>query len=429
MELNDFAGAERSAACRALLSARALEHVARTTDVPDFWILTDRLSNQLRARGLDISGKSATIKVLRALLRDLAGHRPGMKLKHLPRVDRELAATLLDIAAWMRRLERPAWKVEVVRCPVCGLASRQPRTSIMGWRSMHLKKHRDRVAGILVGLAAGDEIGGPTEMALRLARSLAVKQAYDPGDVFARYLDWHGAGSFDTGPVAARVFDLAMTGMAPEGAARQVHQDLDGMTAGCNPAHRAVVLAMSPWIPAGRLVAAARQEAGLTHHHILAADTAAAMVLACRQRIMGRAWMPGLDADRFWSGLAPEVHAVVSEGRGNASRTGSSGAETTRDLSTGGYAPDALRAALHFATRARDPVAALAESRRFAGPCNYCPVLVGALLGAQFGAHAFDDGQLRQHPAHKIAAVRAVAGELAEQWTLGLGAARREDKI
>lgn len=121
--------------------------------------------------------------------------------------------------------------------------------------------YQDRVAGLLIGLAAGDENGGPTEMALRLAQSLLSCGRYDPDDVFARYLEWHRQGSYDTGTVACQVFDLAVAGLPAEAAARQVDIGLGGMTAGCNPAHRAGVLAMASWLSADELVEAARREA------------------------------------------------------------------------------------------------------------------------------------------------------------------------
>jgi hypothetical protein len=46
----------------------------------------------------------------------------------------------------------------------------------------------DRCQGVLLGLAAGDRNGGPTELAVRLAESLADRRAFDRDDVLARYL-------------------------------------------------------------------------------------------------------------------------------------------------------------------------------------------------------------------------------------------------
>ena len=48
----------------------------------------------------------------------------------------------------------------------------------------------DRCQGLLVGLAAGDQIGGPIRMAVRLAESLLDCGGFDPADILNRYLGW-----------------------------------------------------------------------------------------------------------------------------------------------------------------------------------------------------------------------------------------------
>ena len=274
---------------------------------------------------------------------------------------------------------------------------------------------QDRVAGLLIGLAAGDENGGPTEMALRLAQSLLSCGRYDPDDVFERYLEWHRQGSYDTGTVAGQVFDLAVAGLTAEAAARQVDIGLGGMTAGCNPVHRAGVLAMASWLSADELVEAARREAGLTHHHPIAADTAAAMTLVCRDHIMGRDWRAG-ETNRIAPTLHGEVAAALDAARADRSPGTTGAAESTAHLHQGGYSPGTLRAGLHFAQGATNPAEALAAAKRFAGPANYCPVLTGALLGAAFGAGAVDDDLLKHHPPEHIAEIKAAAWGLARTW-------------
>jgi ADP-ribosylglycohydrolase len=48
----------------------------------------------------------------------------------------------------------------------------------------------DRCRGILLGLAAGDKIGGPIRLAVRLAESLLDRGGFDPADILNRYLAW-----------------------------------------------------------------------------------------------------------------------------------------------------------------------------------------------------------------------------------------------
>jgi ADP-ribosylglycohydrolase len=128
----------------------------------------------------------------------------------------------------------------------------------------------DRCRGVLVGLAAGDRIGGPIRMAVRLAESLIDCGGFDAADILERYLNWWREGAFDTGPVSDRAFALLASGMPIPEATAQVHREFGGRTAGCNPAHRSPPLAMLATIADEDLAGCAEAEARLTHHDPLA---------------------------------------------------------------------------------------------------------------------------------------------------------------
>ena len=136
---------------------------------------------------------------------------------------------------------------------------------------------------VLLGLAAGDRIGGPIRMALLVAESLLACGCFGPADVQERYLRWWEEGAFDTGPVSGRAFALLAAGMPPADAVAQVHQEFGSKTAGCNPAHRASPLAMLASIRDEQLAGCAKVEARLTHYDALAGDVAA------RRNIAGHA--------------------------------------------------------------------------------------------------------------------------------------------
>lgn len=228
----------------------------------------------------------------------------------------------------------------------------------------------DRAKGILFGLAAGDRNGGPIRMALRLAESLATVGRFDPGDNGARYLDWWRKGAFDTGPTAARVFTLVDSGLSFSAAAQQVHVETGKQTAGCNPAHRSAPLAMMSELDTQQLADYAKQEAKLTHHHPLACDVASAVVVICHQLVQGSSWENATES--ACTGRLPQtVKAIIN------SEVGS--------LMNGGFAPDTLAAAIHFVGSSGSFNAALKRSLQFAGPSNYCPVLVGSIAGARWG--------------------------------------------
>ncbi|GAB4242659.1 MAG: hypothetical protein Kow00109_18370 [Acidobacteriota bacterium] len=258
---------------------------------------------------------------------------------------------------------------------------------------------KDRVRGVLLGLAAGDRIGGPTRMALLVAESLLDGPGFDPADLGRRYLDWWCREGFDTGPTAAAVFQSVAAGASYETAAADVERKLHGRTAGCNPAHRSAPLAMSVRIPDADLPAAAAREAALTHRHPLAGDVAAAVVVLCRRLIRGTPW--SLAQQEAAAGRLPETRRALELSQ--------------RRLSPGGFAPEALAAAVHFVGSSATLREALERSVSFAGPANYCPVLVGSIGGARWGAGAVPETFLEHHHA-MLPRLRHVAASLAAQW-------------
>jgi ADP-ribosylglycohydrolase len=226
----------------------------------------------------------------------------------------------------------------------------------------------DRCRGVLVGLAAGDRNGGPIRMAVRLAESLLVC-GFAPEDILERYLHWWREGAFDTGPVSGHALELVAAGMPVVEAMAKVHREFGGKTAGCNPAHRSSPLSMLAAIADEDLAGCVMAEARLTHHDPLAGEVAAAVNKLCRALIRGAAWQDAVQEAGSFAG---------QEGPSN----------------NGGYAPDVLRAALFFGGTSACFTEALDRSLGFAGPSNYCPVLVGAVAGARWGASAIPPSAL-----------------------------------
>lgn len=256
-------------------------------------------------------------------------------------------------------------------------------------KAMNRTMEADRCRGVLIGLAAGDRIGGPIRMAVRLAESLLDCGGFAPADILGRYLRWWREGAFDTGPVSGRALELIAAGMPTQEATSQVHREFGGKTAGCNPAHRSSPLAMLVSLADDDLASCAMAEAGLTHHDPLTGEVAAAVNKLCRSLIRAVVWD---DAVRECGEFAGQ------DGAGN----------------NGGYAPDVLRAALHFVGTSACFAEALERSLVFAGPSNYCPVLVGAVAGARWGASAIPQ-ELLAH-VDILPRVRATTEALACEW-------------
>jgi ADP-ribosyl-[dinitrogen reductase] hydrolase len=247
----------------------------------------------------------------------------------------------------------------------------------------------DRCRGLLLGLVAGDKNGGPMCMAMHVAESLRDRRRFDPADILQRYVDWWKAGAFDTGPVSDRALELIATAMPVPEATALVHREFSGKTAGCNPAHRSAPLSMLEAIADDDLAACATAEARLTHHDPRAGEIAAAVNRLCRMLIRGVVWD---DARRPFAGFTDQ------EGPGN----------------NGGFAPDVLRAAVHFVGTSANCAEALKRSLAFAGPANYCPVLAGTIAGARWGASSIPHAAL----AHVgiLAGVQETAEALTARW-------------
>jgi ADP-ribosylglycohydrolase len=258
----------------------------------------------------------------------------------------------------------------------------------------------DRAAGVLLGLAAGDRIGGPVRMALRVAESLRDCGGVDVSDIGNRYLGWWREGAFDTGPTVDAVLSLVASGASFEEAALRVNGDAGGMTAGCNPAHRCAPVAMCASLEDSEVGWAAVAEARLTHRHPLAGDVAAAVACLCRALIRGTEWSGAL--------------SVAAEGRNPETRRALE-IRPRETLSRSGFAPDVLSAAIHFIDVSDSLPAALAGSMAFAGPSNYCPVLVGSIGGARWGRAQVKGRSLRHHGAVVSRLTEAALG-LAGGW-------------
>ena len=114
-------------------------------------------------------------------------------------------------------------------------------------------------------------------------------------------------------------------------------------------------------------------EARLTHQEVLAGDVAAAVTALCRALIRGAVWESAVQRS------SERRKAQTSE----ALLSGQDGPG-----SNGGFAPEVLRAAVYFVGSSSSFSEALERSVVFAGPANYCPVLVGAIGGARWGSSA-----------------------------------------
>ena len=214
-------------------------------------------------------------------------------------------------------------------------------------------KKRD---ALFQGIASGDQYGGPTKMAQILYESIEAKKRLSVQDVTARYLDWWKTDAFDTGPVFDAVFAKINEGPWRAAPAFQVHLELNGETAGCNPAHRIAPIALFENISTIAIGDLARREASITHWDAIAGDMSAVMAYLCRFSLEGQSWQ---EAKSITAALEPEAWRIIQK------------AEISKD----GYAPNVMRTAIEFL----DQPNSLQRAFEFAGFGNYCPVIVGTI--------------------------------------------------
>ena len=86
--------------------------------------------------------------------------------------------------------------------------------------------------------------------------------------------------------------------------------------------------------------------------------------------------------------------------------------------SSGGFAPIVLHAAVYFVANSADFEDALNRSMEFAGPANYCPVLVGAIGGARWGSACILPERLH-HCADILPELTAMADLFVQRWRWG----------
>jgi ADP-ribosyl-[dinitrogen reductase] hydrolase len=236
-------------------------------------------------------------------------------------------------------------------------------------------------------------------MALCLAESLKEKLCFDTHDIGLHYLHWWKNDGYDSGPTAAAVFRLVSAGEKYVDAAEIVHNKSGEMTAGCNPLHRNTVLAMSKRIKTEHLSAVAKEETRLTHFHNIAGETSSSACLLGRYLIEGDSWEVSLEKVSSESSI--EIQDTLKK-------------STQGEISSDGYAPHVLAAAIFFVNNGISFDDTLQKSIEFAGPSNYCPVLVGSLAGARWGASSISDRWLTD--VRNLREIKEVSLALASEW-------------
>ena len=258
---------------------------------------------------------------------------------------------------------------------------------------------QDRVKGVLLGLAAGDRIGGPTQMATLLGESLVEDSTYVSKNLEKKYIDWWSERGFDTGNVSEKVFSLVSRGMPIYTAVNKVDQEMKGMTAGCNPVHRSAPIAMSVHLHDDEIAGIAERESLLTHKHHLAGLVSATNVQLVRSLIRGAGWSEAIK--QMDNTCSPVICDAFKDARNGK-------------IFSDGYSPHVLGAAIYFLNTSKTFDEMLEKAIDFSGDDNYCAVLSGSLGGARWGASSISENWFVGFT--DIDKVNLVASSLANGW-------------
>lgn len=297
---------------------------------------------------------------------------------------------------------------------------------------------RDRFRGALLGLAVGEALGAPaefltaeqiverfgviadmlgggchdvapgqttdaTDMALRLAESLAERGAHDPADVMARYRDWFEGRPRDVSLTVRTVLLSYRAGTPWDLASRRAWEILGHPVAANGSLMRCAPLALLYFGDAERRREASLDESMLTHFDPLAGWACAAfndLVVAAMR-------------DELRKQLPVVVASIDEEDRRISTALLEAPVAEPEEVKNSAFVVDSLRTALWAVLRATTFEEALCTVVNLGDDADTVGAITGALAGALHGEAGI--------PARWLEALqlgeplRAVAGRLADR--------------
>jgi ADP-ribosylglycohydrolase/fructose-1,6-bisphosphatase/inositol monophosphatase family enzyme len=266
----------------------------------------------------------------------------------------------------------------------------------------------DRAQGCLLGLLAGDALGSqveferpevirrqypnglrtmqdggtfntlagqPTddgELALSLARALVAAGHYDPEDAALAYVTWLESNPFDCGVTTRRALGRVSTAHRVQ---REVHQRCMALADPNSQANGALmrIAPMALWgvgQPLDEVLAAAAQDAALTHPHAVCQEA---------NRVFVAALMAGIRTGD------PEAMRQAALAKADKLGEELSGGAPADYLTHEGWVRIALRNAFYQLATAKDVESGLVDTVMRGGDTDTNGAIAGALLGARFG--------------------------------------------
>ncbi|RLM88658.1 ADP-ribosylglycohydrolase family protein [Halobellus sp. Atlit-38R] len=276
----------------------------------------------------------------------------------------------------------------------------------------------DAAQGMLLGLACGDALGRPveftknpidagehgqittmlghgthgqpagtvtddTDQALCIARSLRARDAFDPADIAARFVEWYQDGPFDIGLMTVDALRQLKTG-APWGeAGRRVWEHrAEGQNAGNGSVMRCAPLSVAYASDTTSLINASKQSSVITHYDPRCQYGCAVLNLTLKHLLHSTA-DPLQTALEHVNGEAPAELVNALDRIPNDI--------TPADLSTSGYVVTTLQTALYHGLTAESAREAIIDAVNMGGDADTIGAITGAVAGARYGSADLPD--------------------------------------
>lgn len=275
----------------------------------------------------------------------------------------------------------------------------------------------DRCQSAMLGHALANHFQAATHMAIELSESLQKLKQFDETDVMSRYLTLREKSEYRMGEVVDKVYENLISNRTPSNqedfrfpvsrisqAVQSAHEQLRGLSAGCNPAQRSYPLALCPQINDEKLFQISCTEAKLTHLHGQAGQVSGIINLILRRLIKGDSWDQAV-AFAFKnapSDLAGDIREI---------RERYTNDHLLSPYTDPAYAPNVLLATLYCVNRANSFEDAFADVNKIDD--YYSPTLIGLLAGARWG---IPDSILQNSHNEKIEVIKKLANRFQRAW-------------
>ena len=160
------------------------------------------------------------------------------------------------------------------------------------------------------------QVTDDTDMACALARSLVERGGYEPEAALANYMRWLKTDPPDIGTTIRAVLEKVAAGVESADAARQVHEQSGGRSAGNGSLMRIAPLAIRYRDDTYALMEAAQRDSALTHFDPLAAEVCALYCVIIAGELKGQEL---LEAPARSEALIETLNATPEEAAGRAS--------------------------------------------------------------------------------------------------------------